>query len=85
MIRVETKDGRIIVECGEATGFELVDEVSAVMVAAVMAIADEAKDEELKIKMARDCFKDVVWKASNVILKRHGIDVLGKYEVDEDD
>ena len=84
MIRVETKEGKVVVECGEATGIELIDEVSAAVVATVMGIAEEAKDEELKIKMARDCFKDVVWKASNVILKRHGIDVLGKYEVDDD-
>ena len=84
MICVETKEGEIAVECGEATGIELIDEVSAAVVATVMGIAEEAEDDKTKTKRARDCFRDVVWKASNVILKRYDIDVLGKYEVDDD-
>lgn len=84
MIRVETKEGKIVVECGEATGTELIDEVSAAVVAVVMGIVEGEEDENTKTDIARDCFKDVVWKASNVILKRYNIDVLGKYEVDDD-
>lgn len=84
MIRVETKEGRVVVECGEATGTELIDEVSAAVVAVVMGIVEREEDENTKTALAREFFKDVVWKASNVILKRYGIDVLGKYEVDDD-
>lgn len=84
MIRVETKEGNVLVECGEATGNELIDEVSAAVVATVMGLAEEAEDDKTKTKHARDCFRNVVLKASNVILKRYDIDVIGKYEVDDD-
>ena len=86
MIYVETEGKIVRVRCGDNTGQELLDEVSFAVVSVVMAVASEAKNEDLSAICARDYFKEVILKSAEIFEKKHGLDILaGDDEVDDYD
>lgn len=75
MINVETKDGKIAVHCGNATGADLICEASAAVVSVVGATIKRCKSKKRKEELAKEVFVQITGLAATIIEKEHGISV----------
>ena len=75
MINVETKDGKIAVKCGDATGAELICEASAAIVSVIGSAVKDYKSHKRKEKLAKDVFVQITGMAAEIVEKEHGISV----------
>lgn len=88
MINVETKDGKIAVQCGNATGAELICEASAAIVSVIGSAVKDYKSHKIKEKLAKDVFVQITGMAAEIVEKEHGISVWlddDEDEADDDD
>lgn len=85
MINVETKDGKIAIKCGDATGAELICEASAAIVSVIGSAVKDYKSHKIKEKLAKDVFVQITGMAAEIVEKEHGIDVWPDDEEDEAD
>ena len=92
MINVETKDGKIAVKCGKASGTDLICEAAALVTSVVRTLcADENKPDVYDEELARTAFRCIVTGAGGEIEERTGIDVFAplsndaENDEDEDD
>ena len=84
MINVETKDGKIAVKCGDATGADLICEASAAVVSVIGAAIKKCKSKERKEALAKEVFVNITGMAATIVEKEHGISVWPDDD-DEDD
>lgn len=88
MINVETKDGKIAIKCGDATGAELICEASAAIVSVIGSAVKDYKSHKIKEKLAKDVFVQITGMAAEIVEKEHGISVWlddDEDEADDDD
>lgn len=85
MINVETKDGKIAVKCGDATGAELICEASAAIVSVIGSAVKDYKSHKRKEKLAKDVFVQITGMAATIVEKEHGISVWPDDDEDEAD
>lgn len=83
MINVETKDGKIEVQCGNATGADLICEASAAVVSVIGAAIKKCKSKERKEALAKEVFTHITGMSATIVEKEHGISVWP--DDDEDD
>ena len=84
MINVETKDGKIAVKCGDATGADLICEASAAVVSVIGAAIKKCKSKERKEALAKEVFTHITGMSATIVEKEHGISVWPDDD-DEDD
>ena len=84
MINVETKDGKIAVQCGNATGADLICEASAAVVSVIGAAINKCKSKERKEALAKEVFTHITGMSATIVEKEHGISVWPDDD-DEDD
>ena len=75
MINVETKDGKIAVKCGEATGADLICEASAAVVSVIGAAIKKCKSKKRKEALAKKVFVNITGMSAEIVEKEHGISV----------
>ena len=85
MINVETKEGKIAVKCGEATGADLICEASAAVVSVIGAAIKKCKSKERKEALAKEVFVNITGMAATIVEKEHGISVWPDDDDDDDD
>lgn len=85
MINVETKDGKIAVKCGDATGAELICEASAAIVSVIESAVKDYKSHKRKEKLAKYVFVQITGMAATIVEKEHGISVWPDDDEDEAD
>ena len=85
MINVETKDGKIAVKCGEATGADLICEASAAVVSVIGAAIKKCKSKERKEALAKEVFVNITGMAATIVEKEHGISVWPDDDDEADD
>lgn len=85
MINVKTKDGKIAVKCGEATGADLICEASAAVVSVIGAAIKRCKSKERREDLAKEVFTHITGMAATIIEKEHGISVWPDDDDDETD
>lgn len=85
MINVETKDGKIAIKCGDATGAELICEASAAIVSVVASAIKRCKSKERKEALAKEVFTHITGMSATIVEKEHGISVWLDDEEDEAD
>lgn len=85
MINVETKDGKIAVKCGEATGVDLICEASAAVVSVVGAAIKRCKSKKRKEDLAKEVFVQITGMAATIVEKEHGISVWPDDDEDKSD
>ena len=85
MINVETKDGKIAIKCGDATGAELICEASAVVVSVVASAIKRCKSKERKEALAKEVFVNITGMAATIVEKEHGISVWPDEDDDDSD
>jgi len=84
MIEAKKVDGKVKTSVGDATGNELIDELSAAYVAVIMSIAENHKDDKKTMtRLARYAFREVTFKTAVAIENKCGFNVLES--VDHDD
>ena len=83
MINVENIDGKIAVNCGKATGADLICEASSAVVAVIGAAIKRCKSEKSKEELAKEVFVQITGMAATIVEKEHGISVWP--DDDEDD
>lgn len=75
MIKVETKDGKIAVQCGEATGADLICEASAAVVSVIEAAIKKCKSKDGKEALAKEVFTHITGMSATIVEKERGISV----------
>lgn len=85
MIKVETIDGKIAVQCGEATGVDLICEASAAVVSVVGAAIKRCKSKKRKEDLAKEVFVQITGMAATIVEKEHGISVWPDDDEDKSD
>ena len=85
MINVETKDGKIAVKCGEATGADLICEASAAVVSVIGAAIKKCKSKERKEALAKEVFTHITGMSATIVEKEHGISVWPDDDDEGDD
>lgn len=77
MIHAETVNGTIKVQCGKASGTDLICEAAALVTSVVKTLcADENKPDVYDEELARTAFRCIVTGAGGEIEERTGIDVF---------
>ena len=84
MINVETKNGKILIKCGGATGADLACEASAAVVSVIVQAINGCKSKERKEALAKEVFTHITGMSATIVEKEHGISVLPDDD-DEDD
>ena len=88
MLHAETVDGKIKIQCGKASGTDLICEAAALVTSVVRTLcADEDKPDVYDEELARTAFRCIVTGAGGEIEERTGIDVFAllSNDADEDD
>ena len=88
MIHAETVDGKIKIQCGKASGTDLICEAAALVTSVVKSLcADDNKPDVYDEELARTAFRCIVTGAGGEIEERTGIDVFAPLsnDADEDD
>lgn len=86
MIHAETVNGTIKVQCGKASGTDLICEADALVTSVVKTLcADEDNPDVYDEELARTAFKCIVTGAGGEIEERTGIDVFVQPSNDEDE
>ena len=86
MIHAETVNGTIKVQCGKASGTDLICEAAALVTSVVKTLcADEDNPNVYDEELARTAFKCIVAGAGGEIEERTGIDVFVQPSNDEDE
>lgn len=86
MIHAETVNGTIKVQCGKASGTDLICEAAALVTSVVKTLcADEDNPDVYDEELARTAFKCIVTGAGGEIKERTGIDVFVQPSNDEDE
>lgn len=86
MISAETVNGTIKVQCGKASGTDLICEAAALVTSVVKSLcADENKPDVYDEELARTAFRCIVTGAGGEIEERTGIDVFAPLSNDADD
>lgn len=85
MIHAETVNGTIKVQCGKASGTDLICEAAALVTSVVKALcADENKPDVYDEELARTAFRCIVTGAGGEIEEKTGIDVFAPLSNDAD-
>lgn len=86
MIHAETVNGTIKVQCGKASGTDLICEAAALVTSVVKSLcADEDNPDVYDEELARTAFRCIVTGAGGEIEERIGIDVFAPLkDTDED-
>lgn len=85
MIHAETIDGTIKIQCGKASGTDLICEAAALVTSVVRTLcADEDKPDVYDEELARTAFRCIVTGAGGEIEERTGIDVFAPLSNDAD-
>ena len=86
MISAETIDGTIKIQCGKASGTDLICEAAALVTSVVKSLcADEDNPDVFDEELARTAFRCIVTGAGGEIEERTGIDVFAPLkDTDED-
>lgn len=85
MIHAETIDGTIKIQCGKASGTDLICEAAALVTSVVRTLcADENKTDVYDEELARTAFRCIVTGAGGEIEERTGIDVFAPLSNDAD-
>ena len=85
MIHAETIDGTIKIQCGKASGTDLICEAAALVTSVVRTLcADENKPDVYDEELARTAFRCIVTGAGGEIEERTGIDVFAPLSNDAD-
>jgi hypothetical protein len=85
MIKVETIDGKIAVQCGKATGADLICEASAVVVSVIGTAIKKCKSKERKEALAKEVFTHITGMSATIVEKEHGISVWPDDDDEADD
>jgi hypothetical protein len=88
MISAETVNGTIKVQCGKASGTDLICEAAALVTSVVKTLcADDDNPDVFDEELARTAFRCIVTGAGGEIEERTGIDVFAPLsdDADEDD
>ena len=85
MISAETVNGTIKVQCGKASGTDLICEAAALVTSVVKTLcADDDKPDVYDEELARTAFRCIVTGAGGEIEERTGIDVFAPFSNDAD-
>lgn len=86
MIHAETVNGTIKIQCGKASGTDLICEAAALVTSVVKSLcADEDNPDVFDEELARTAFRCIVTGAGGEIEERTGIDVFAPLkDTDED-
>lgn len=85
MIHAETVDGKIKIQCGKASGTDLIFEAAALVTSVVRTLcADEDNPDVYDEELARTAFRCIVTGAGGEIEERTGIDVFAPLSNDAD-
>ena len=85
MLHAETVDGKIKIQCGKASGTDLICEAAALVTSVVRTLcADENKPDVYDEELARTAFRCIVTGAGGEIEERTGIDVFAPLSNDAD-
>ena len=85
MIHAETVNGTIKVQCGKASGTDLICEAAALVTSVVKTLcADENNPDVYDEELARTAFRCIVTGAGGEIGERTGIDVFAPLSNDAD-
>lgn len=85
MIHAETINGTIKVQCGKASGTDLICEAAALVTSVVKSLsADDNKPDIYDEELARTAFRCIVTGAGGEIEERTGIDVFAPLSHDAD-
>ena len=86
MLHAETVDGKIKIQCGKASGTDLICEAAALVTSVVKTLcADEDNPDVFDEELARTAFRCIVTGAGGEIEERTGIDVFAPLkDTDED-
>ena len=86
MIHAETVNGTIKIQCGKASGTDLICEAAALVTSVVKSLcADEDNPDVYDEELARTAFRCIVTGAGGEIEERTGIDVFAPLkDTDED-
>ena len=85
MLHAETIDGTIKIQCGKASGTDLICEAAALVTSVVRTLcADENKPDVYDEELARTAFRRIVTGAGGEIEERTGIDVFAPLSNDAD-
>ena len=85
MIHAETVNGTIKVQCGKASGTDLICEAAALVTSVVKSLcADEDNPDVFDEELARTAFRCIVTGAGGEIEERTGIDVFAPLSNDAD-
>ena len=86
MIHAETVNGTIKVQCGKASGTDLICEAAALVTSVVRTLcADEDNPDVYDEELARTAFRCIVTGAGGEIEERTGIDVFALLDDTDDD
>ena len=85
MLHAETVDGKIKIQCGKASGTDLICEAAALVTSVVKGLcADEDNPDVYDEELARTAFRRIVTGAGGEIEERTGIDVFAPLSNDAD-
>ena len=85
MIHAETVDGKIKIQCGKASGTDLICEAAALVTSVVRTLcADDDNPDVYDEELARTAFRCIVTGAGGEIEERTGIDVFAPLSNDAD-
>lgn len=85
MIHAETVDGKIKIQCGKASGTDLICEAAALVTSVVKTLcADDDNPDVYDEELARTAFRCIVTGAGGEIAERTGIDVFAPLSNDAD-
>lgn len=85
MLHAETVDGKIKIQCGKASGTDLICEAAALVTSVVKTLcADEDNPDVYDEELARTAFRCIVTGAGGEIEERTGIDVFAPLSNDAD-
>ena len=85
MIHAETVNGTIKVQCGKASGTDLICEAAALVTSVVKSLcADDDNPDVYDEELARTAFRCIVTGAGGEIEERTGIDVFAPLSNDAD-
>jgi hypothetical protein len=85
MLHAETVDGKIKIQCGKASGTDLICEAAALVTSVVRTLcADEDNPDVYDEELARTAFRCIVTGAGGEVEERTGIDVFAPLSNDAD-
>ena len=85
MLHAETVDGKIKIQCGKASGTDLICEAAALVTSVVRTLcADEDNPDVYDEELARTAFRCIVTGAGGEIEERTGIDIFAPLSNDAD-